>query len=170
MEPLLEDMGHCIRELRVIIDNAKPSVLQFFGFGQAVEALLERSVSSAPSPLSYELVENDSAVIDMLPPNTVVALYRIVQEAVNNTVRHARAHSIRVLLGHHDGQVRVVIEDDGLGSSNTVGRRTGGLSNMSTRASLIRAEFKATAGDKGKGTRLELMLPTAPTQTKETAP
>jgi signal transduction histidine kinase len=161
LEPLLEDIEHCIRELRVIIDNAKPSVLQFFGFGQAVEALLERSVGAAPAPLSYDLDEADAAAFDKLPPNTVVALYRIVQEAINNVVRHAQARHITVRLGYGEGRARLVIEDDGLGLADSPGRRTGGLSNMFTRASLIGAELKATAGEAGKGTRLELRLPLA---------
>jgi signal transduction histidine kinase len=169
LEPLLEDVDHCIRELRVIIDNAKPSVLQFFGFGQAVETLLERSMDAASAPLSYDLDEEDTSVFDRLPPNTVVALYRIVQEAINNVVRHAHAHRIRIRLGSHNGMARMVIEDDGLGLPDLPGRRTGGLSNMFTRASLIRAELRATAGQDGKGTRLELLLPIS-TPPLESAP
>ena len=161
LEPLIEDIDHCIRELRIIIDNAKPSVLQFFGFGQAVDALLERSVGAAPMPLRYDLDERDASVFDKLPPNTVIALYRIVQEAINNVVRHAHARKIEVGLGSHDGKARLVIEDDGLGLADGPGRRTGGLNNMFARASLIRAELKATAGKGGRGTRLELVLPIA---------
>ncbi len=159
LEPLIEDIDHCIRELRVIIDSAKPSVLQFFGFGQAVEALLERSVSAAAVSLTYDLDEDGSDVFDRLPPNTVVALYRIVQEAINNVVRHAQARKIRVSLGRVGTTARLVIEDDGRGLAESPGRRTGGLNNMFTRASLIRAELKATPGRNGRGTRLELLLP-----------
>jgi signal transduction histidine kinase len=159
LEPLVEDIEHCVRELRVIIDSAKPSVLQFFGFSQAVEALLERSVGSAPGRLSYVLDENDAEVFDKLPPSTVVALYRIAQEAINNVVRHASARRIRVRLGSGEGWARVLIEDDGKGLADAPGRRTGGLSNMFTRASLIGAQLQASPGESGRGTRLELKLP-----------
>ena len=159
LEPLHEDIEHCIRELRVIIDNAKPSVLQFFGFGEAVEALLERSVVSSPSPLTYDLVDQGGADLDALPPNTVVTLYRIVQEAINNTVRHAQATRMKVLLGRSAGRGHIVIEDNGRGLSLLPGRRTGGMSNMHTRASLIRAELTATAGENGRGTCLRIVLP-----------
>ena len=166
LEPLLDDIEHCIRELRVIIDNAKPSVLQFFGFGQAVEALLERSVGAAPAKLNYDLQDDDAGNFDKLPPNTVVALYRIVQEAINNSVRHADATLVRVSLSSAGDAVRVVIEDDGHGLSDARARRTGGLTNMMTRASLIRADFKARNGENGKGTRLELTLPLSPDETE----
>lgn len=159
IEPLLDDIEHCIRELRVIIDNAKPSVLQFFGFGQAAEALLERSVGSAPAPLSYEVIDESAGRLDELPPNTVVAIYRIVQEAINNAIRHAEATRVRLVLSETNRQVAIVIEDDGLGLAAVPGRRTGGMTNMQTRASLIRAELRATAGTDGQGTRLELIVP-----------
>jgi len=161
LTPLLEEVEHCVRELRVIIDKAKPSVLQFFGFGQAVESLLERSVGTAPESLEYSLDEANAAIFDDLPPNTVVALYRIVQEAINNAVRHADARMIRVVLGSGAGGARVVIEDDGQGFTQTPGRRSGGLSNMFTRASLIGADLRASPSEGGKGTRLELTLPLA---------
>ena len=57
----------------------------------------------------------------------------------------------------------VVVDRDGHGLSEAPGRRSGGLANMVTRASLIRAQFKAVGGEGGKGTRLELVLPAIPT-------
>jgi len=90
-----------------------------------------------------------------------LSLDRIVQEAINNAVRHAEARMIRVVLGGDQGRARVVIEDDGHGLAQTPGRRSGGLSNMFTRASLIGADLKASAPESGKGTRLELILPVA---------
>ncbi|MEO5807121.1 ATP-binding protein [Devosia sp.] len=158
LQPLHDDIEHCLRELRVIIDNAKPSVLQFFGFGQAVEALLERSVSSSAG-LTYCLQDDGDTGLDELPPNTVVSLYRIVQEAINNSVRHARATHIAVSLNRHRGAARIVIADDGIGLGTAPGRRTGGLSNIRTRASLIEADLTVASGSDGKGTRLEILLP-----------
>jgi signal transduction histidine kinase len=163
VEPLQEDIEHCIRELRVIIDNAKPSVLQFFGFAQAVEGLLERSVSKAPHPPSYHFVDESVGRLDELPPGMVVAIYRIVQEAINNAVSHADAKCITLELRYADGRITIVIEDDGHGLSAVPWRRTGGLTNMQTRASLIKADLRATVGANGQGTRLELVLPASTT-------
>ena len=160
LQPLHEDVEHCLRELRVIIDNAKPSVLQFFGFGQAVEALLERSVSSDTALLDYRLHDDGNSGVEELPSNTLVALYRIVQEAINNTLRHANASTIDVRLTRtSDGLIRIIVADDGSGLPKTVGRRKGGLSNMRTRASLIQAELTVSAKTDGPGTWLEITLP-----------
>ena len=162
LSPLQEDVEHCLRELRIIIDNAKPSVLQFFGFGQAVEALLERSLGASPTPLRYELVDEAGAALDALPVNTQVALYRIVQEAINNTVRHAHASRIAVQLTQTDERLQIVVEDDGSGLPRQPARRSGGLGNIRTRASLIRAELASMPRADGSGTRLEIFLPLKP--------
>ncbi|MEO6608861.1 MAG: ATP-binding protein [Aestuariivirga sp.] len=158
LQPVHEDVEHCLRELRVIIDNAKPSVLQFFGLAQAIEAFLERCARSASSPLTYELSVEEAPHLDDLPPNTTVALYRIVQEAINNTVRHANATKIEVRVVEHDEYLQIVVEDNGLGLSKMSGRRTGGLNNISTRASLIQAKLVTAACQNGSGTRLEITL------------
>ena len=160
LQPLQEDIEHCLRELRIIIDNAKPSVLQFFGFGQAVEALLERSVRSDTALLDYHLHDDGCSGIEELPANTLVALYRIVQEAINNTVRHANASCIEVELLRSGDCVRIVVSDDGSGLPKTSGRRKGGLGNIQTRASLIQASLSVSSRPDGTGTRLEITLPT----------
>ena len=158
LDPLLEDVEHCIHELRVIIDNARPSVLQLFGFSEAVETMLDRSVASALSPMTYRLADDSGGTFETLPPNIVVTLYRIVQEAINNAVRHAQARHVEVRLGVSDGQGRIVVEDDGIGISDPDLRHRGGINNMKTRASLIQASLCVRAGTEGKGTRLELRV------------
>ena len=113
--------------------------------------------------------DGDSGIED-LPGNTLVALYRIVQEAINNTIRHANASRIDVEIGRRDGCVRIVVADDGSGLSRTSGRRYGGLSNMQTRASLIQAALSVTPHPDGRGTRLEIVLPEPPAGGTPTAP
>ena len=98
-------------------------------------------------------------VLDDLPTNITVALYRIVQEAINNTVRHANASKIEVRISQRDEYLQIVVEDNGSGLSKLPGRRTGGLNNISTRASLIQAKLATTARENGSGTRLEITLP-----------
>ena len=160
LQPVHEDVENCLRELRVIVDNAKPSVLQFFGLGQAIEAFLERCARSASPPLTYQLNDEGAPLLDDLPTNITIALYRIVQEAINNTVRHAHASKIEVRITQKEEYLQIVVEDDGSGLSKLLGRRIGGLKNISTRASLIQAKLATTAREDGSGTRLEITLPT----------
>ena len=145
-------------DITVSMDEALNEDLQF-GFAQAVEVLLERSVGTASHPLTYNFIDESVGRLDELPPGKVVAIYRIVQEAINNAVSHANARCITLELRDADGCTTIVIEDDGHGLSAVPWRRTGGLTNMQTRASLIQAELRATVGANGQGTRLELVLP-----------
>ncbi len=169
LEPLGEDIEHCIRELRVLIDSAKPSVLQFFGFAQAIEAHLERSVGN-DGPLRFDFRDSGSTALDALPPNMVVALYRIAQEAINNAVRHANARTITVELECRGDSGTIIIEDDGSGLPQRSGRRSGGLDNIRTRASLIEAVMTAGPGQDGRGTRLEINVPIPPQPTHAERP
>lgn len=167
LQPILEEVEYCVRELRVIIDNAKPSVLQFFGFGQAVEALLERSVRAESTLLDYRLIDDGTFGIEDLPSNTLVALYRIVQEAINNTARHANASHIDVELTRLvEASASWCRAHNGSGLPKASSRRRGGLSNMQTRASLIGATFSATVSSTAKAPALKSHCrkawPTAP--------
>ncbi|SCM76830.1 GAF sensor signal transduction histidine kinase [uncultured Pleomorphomonas sp.] len=161
LQPIQDDISHCLTELRVIIDNARPSVLQFFGFSEAIEAVLDRYARASAKPLVCRLRDEGCAAIDALPANTQVALYRIVQEAINNAVRHSGASTIEVQVFSHEAVIRITIVDDGCGLPQMPGKRTGGLANMRTRASLIEAELTVTSGAEGIGTQLSIAIPLA---------
>jgi len=161
LQPIQEDITHCLRELRVIIDNARPSVLQFFGFCHAIEAVLDRWAKRSATLLQCRIRDDGGRAIDALPENTQVALYRIVQEAINNAGAHAGASSIEVYVRGAVDEIRVSVVDNGRGLAPLPGQRAGGIGNMRTRASLIGADLSVAAGPGGVGTCLEIRLPTA---------
>jgi signal transduction histidine kinase len=91
----------------------------------------------------YGLIAQFKAV-DMgerMPPTVETALYRIVQEALTNVVRHARATRVDVLLERRGDQVIVVIEDNGLGfdaqAAHTAQTSHLGLVGMQERAEML---------------------------------
>ena len=94
-------------------------------------------------------------------PNIETNLYRIVQEALNNIHKHAKAARVEILLEERDGDIVLVIVDDGRGFSlkSKRNRLKGlGLTGMSERASLIGGtlEFETAPG---KGTTIHVRLP-----------
>ncbi|WP_163264233.1 GAF domain-containing sensor histidine kinase [Chelativorans alearense] len=159
LEPLSRSLQHCMQDLRHIIEQAKPSVLQLFGLAQAVENHLERSVRDSGTAIEWELADETDGACDRLEPTVSVALFRIAQEAINNAVRHARPSAIRVRLSCHEAGIAIDITDDGEGISRPCGRIGGGLDNMKTRARLISAKFSIGAGRAGKGTAVRVLLP-----------
>lgn len=164
LEPLAMGLQQAIRDLRQIIEAAKPSVLHLFGFAHAVENHLDRAIRDAGQPIRGSLTDRSEGLIDALDASIGMALFRIAQEAVNNAVNHAQASEVRVDLRAARGQIAVVVEDDGQGFARPRGRgRVGiGLDNMKTRARLISARLLIGTGAGGRGTRVAVSLPVAP--------
>ncbi|WEX73905.1 sensor histidine kinase [Sinorhizobium numidicum] len=159
LEPVSRGLQHCMQDLRQIIEQAKPSVLQLFGLAQAVENHLDRSVRDSALPIEWALIDDTAGALDRLEPTVSVALFRIAQEAINNAVRHAQPMSLIVRLRVEDGQVSIEVSDDGGGLARTRGRIGGGIDNMKTRARLISAKFAIGPGRSNRGTTVTVLLP-----------
>lgn len=159
LEPVARSLHHCMQDLREIIEEAKPSVLQLFGFAQAVENHLDRSVRDQGSQIRWQLSDETDGLIDTLDTTVRIALFRITQEAINNAVRHAQAQGIEVRLSHRGAVISVEIADDGQGLRKRRHDGGGGIENMMTRARLISARFAMGPGRDGGGTRVRVQLP-----------
>ncbi len=153
---LEEDINHCLHELRIIVDDARPSVLELFGFADAVEALMDRSALHLPGLVVCQVTDDSGGLIDRMPARTQVALYRIVQEAVNNAFRHSGAGRIAVGITAAGTRATIRVQDDGLGLSSELRRHASGIANMRTRAALIDVGFKLKTGPQGTEIRLDI--------------
>ncbi|WP_337270079.1 GAF domain-containing sensor histidine kinase [Oryzifoliimicrobium ureilyticus] len=158
LEPLARSLQHCMQDLRQIIEEAKPSVLQLFGFAEAVENHLGRSIRDSGATIDGTIIDKTHGVIDQLEPSVSVALFRITQEAINNAVRHAQAETITVSLSDAPDGVLIEVVDDGIGIDKARRRHGGGINNMKTRARLISARF-SIAETTRRGTRISIHLP-----------
>jgi PAS domain S-box-containing protein len=99
-----------------------------------------------------------------LPAGQRVTAYRIAREAMANVVRHADAHAVEIRLGHTDGGIEVLVEDDGRGfDPATVEPRPGhlGIPAMADRATVAGGHLDLERRDEG-GMRVRLWLPAAP--------
>ncbi len=146
---------------RHIIEQAQPTVLQLFGFAEAVENHLDRAIRDAGHGTNWALKDQTDGAVDALPPAVAIALFRITQEAVNNAVSHAQAALVTVDLKVARNEINIMVQDDGIGFDQPRIRSGGGLDNMRTRARLISARFVLTAGPEGRGTRVAIRLPVA---------
>ncbi|TIT39586.1 MAG: ATPase [Mesorhizobium sp.] len=156
---LEQEIAGCLAELRHIVDDMRPSVLELFGLRDAVEAHLNRSVARAKPPIAVRIA-------DSLSETMRTALYWIVQEAINNAVRHAAPGRIEVLLTSTDSVFSVVVTDDGHGCGTIDPAAQGGIGHMHTRAALVGARLRfEPAGRKG-GTRVLIEIDRAPADGK----
>ncbi|RUW77380.1 MULTISPECIES: histidine kinase [unclassified Mesorhizobium] len=163
---LEQEIAGCLAELRHIVDDMRPSVLELFGLRDAVEAHLNRSVARAKPPIAVRIADTSDGSADSLSETMRTALYRIVQEAINNAVRHAAPGRIEVLLTSTDSVFSVVVTDDGHGCGTIDPAAQGGIGHMHTRAALVGARLRfEPAGRKG-GTRVLIEIDRAPADGK----
>ena len=132
-----------------------PYLLDELGFEAALEQHIRDRASEGSAEYHVELVGVEGRV---LPMRFAATLFRIVQEAITNSVKHAEARSVNVVVHANDERVRLVVEDDGKGfdlAAHTLGL---GLSGIRQRAKLLGgwAEIESTIGT---GTVLVVQLP-----------
>lgn len=162
---LEQEVAGCLTELRHIVDDMRPSVLELFGLRDAVEAHLNRSVARAKPPIAVRIADTSDGSADSLPEPVRTALYRIVQEAINNAVRHAAPRRIDVLLASTASMLRVIVTDDGQGCGTVDPAAHGGIGHMHTRAALIGARLRiGQASRKGGGTRVVIEIDRQPSR------
>ncbi len=155
-EQTMARLDDCVADLRRIIDTAVPSILEMFGFAHAVRVHLERA--SGGADIQIEVNDDSHGAPDQLDPVARIAVFRIVQEAINNACRHARPSRIDVRIARAP-RLRVTVADDGCGIADELrrSRKKGGLSHMRTRAQLIGARLSVRSGR--TGTSVSVSLP-----------
>jgi signal transduction histidine kinase len=151
---LRSEVAGAIEEVRRIIDDLRPTALDG---ADLVSALRARAAALNQSGLQVEVVVPQG--MPSLDSDVEATVYRVVDEALNNVVRHAQATRCRVVLAATDA-LRVEVQDDGIGLPDNRGRRGVGLDSMRTRAERLGGTF--TAARRGVGTSVVLEVPLVP--------
>ncbi|MDL4818091.1 sensor histidine kinase [Actinomadura opuntiae] len=152
LENLRTMMGRTIGDIRELVYGLRPPALDDLGLAGAIQAL-GGVVATGDGPRVDVHVEGD---LERLPAAAEVAAYRIVQEALTNVHRHARAESAVVRL-YLNGDLHVTVNDDGVGLPSQM--RSGiGMSSMRERAAEIGGSCTVGPGPKG-GTLVRARLP-----------
>jgi signal transduction histidine kinase len=142
-------------DVRRLTVELRPPALDDFGLGAALERLAD--VVTGRSGLDIHV--NVAAAPGTLPAEHETAIYRIVQEALTNVVKHAAAGSVSIVVALGEGSVRVVIEDDGAGFvRGEVREHALGLVGMRERALLLGGRFDVESAP-GAGTTILAELP-----------
>ena len=144
---------NCVNEVRNMALLLRPSMLDDLGLIAALE-WQAREVSRRTGMLVETVSEN---VSDALPDEHRTCVYRIVQEALNNSSRHAYARNARVVVRQEPHHLSVSIDDDGKGFDPSRVRGLG-LVGMNERVSQLGGVLKVES-DPARGTRLRVELP-----------
>jgi PAS domain S-box-containing protein len=143
------------RQLRGIIKQLVPVEIDQKGLAAALDGLARDTCELHDVQCVFES-ELATTVSD---PARATQLFRIVQEAVNNAIRHSQADLIKILLDGTEDLLQLQVVDDGIGIDSLPDRRTGiGLSTMAYRAGLINADLTVERLDQG-GTVVKCSVP-----------
>jgi signal transduction histidine kinase len=143
-----------LQDVRQLAVELRPKVLDDFGLVPALERLTQTLAEQ--TGLDLELL---ARIDDRLPEETETALYRIVQEALTNIVKHASAEHVSIVLGKGERMVTVLIEDDGRGFDPATTREDGfGLAGMRERVALLGGTLKLESR-KNAGTTIKVEVP-----------
>lgn len=152
----LRDAGlMALREMRSLIFELHPPAIENLDIIEALELRLASVEGHAGLRTRLH-----HFAMPILPQDIKDGLYRIAQEALNNTMKHARASKITLWLTGTPTGIRLELEDDGVGFELREGRSSGGLglSGMEERAAAINGTIKIEARP-GKGVRITMDVP-----------
>jgi signal transduction histidine kinase len=148
-------LGEEMRKLRDLIAELRPAALDDLGLGPAIESLAKRQAAIGAFAVELDIDLESEARLDH---ETETAIYRIVQEALSNAVKHAGAHGVSLRVTQLPDRVQVAVEDDGCGFEPARAQAGFGLTGMRERALLAGGRLWVTSAAGGP-TRVAAVLP-----------
>jgi signal transduction histidine kinase len=158
LESLRHLTSEAVENVRRLIRDLRPSLLDDLGLVPAISWYVENYL--APAGVKAKLETSDSD--QRLSPTVEIALFRVVQEAITNIVKHAQAKTAYICLQVTPSAIVGSVEDDGKGfnvDSLHREKHVGvGLLGMQERIELLKGKLKV-ASEPGKGTRVQFEIP-----------
>jgi signal transduction histidine kinase len=156
LEEIRARINGTIRDVRAYIAGLSPDHLRLAGFGHAVDAVLGELRSGRDTRFDVRI--DDAATAHLSVEQATEAL-QIIREAVSNALRHGGASLVTLRVHQGDGEVCLLVQDNGIGFEVETRRSDGhGLANMAARAERIGARLKVTSA-RGQGVRVVATLP-----------
>jgi len=148
-----------ILEMRRLIADLSPAVLEQLGLGAALRQLVNRFQRLHPCRIRLQLTK-----MGALPQQLEIIAYRLVQECFNNIGKHASASHVNISLVTADGILKLAVEDNGIGFNVEEAlhkRESFGMSGMRERVALLGGRFQVESRTEGskRGTKISIELP-----------
>ena len=146
--------SQAITEVRQISHGLHPHQLELLGLTRALRALIDNAGEAS----AMTIIGKFDSVDDVFPHAASTNVYRIVQESLNNILKHSRAKNARVTLERDVHEVLLKIEDDGCGFRADENGNGLGLKNIAERVRMLGGKIKLDSQPE-KGTRMEITVP-----------
>ncbi|MFZ6654484.1 CHASE3 domain-containing protein [Undibacterium sp. TJN19] len=142
---------------RRIIEDLRPSMLDNLGLAASIQYYCEEATAIAGLDYATDIAED----FDTLDPARSIALFRIMQESLNNVIKYAQATKVKISLKRQESGLWLQILDDGIGiQKDAITKpKSHGLLGMRERALLLGGTFKVKPGEDNHGTAIEAFIP-----------
>ncbi len=158
--------AHSLDELQRLIADLRPSHLDDLGLSSALRWYAGNVQERTKLDVQVETRGNEPD----LPSSVKTAIFRIIQEALTNVIKHGHATQVRIFLSYTPQEIRARIVDDGQGFNlatvESAGRVSWGLKGMEERASLLGGTLQVQSKP-GEGTSVQVAVPFSQEETDE---
>jgi signal transduction histidine kinase len=126
------------KEVRNISYQMMPATLRELGFIPAIDDLLKRVLTASNVEYEFEQI----GLTDRLPEKIEVSIFRIIQELLNNVLKHSEANFVSLLITQKEKVITMIFEDNGKGFDELTVKRGIGLNSLSSRVELLQGNIK----------------------------
>lgn len=152
-------ISETLKDVREISYSLHPYQIERLGLSKAIKSLSDRAANST----GISFVFNSDRVDKLLKPEIEINLYRIIQECINNIIKHSKADSVILNINRSDDNISVLISDNGAGFNiNKVKENSSGhgfgLKGISERVKLFNGKFEMTSSAES-GTEVKIIVP-----------
>ncbi len=134
---IMDLIDEACKDVRDISRNLRPNALEKLGLSAALKDLINRYNSRGSLDISLHINDVDG----ILNEDAKLHVYRIIQELLNNALKHAKASEIDVQINKNDEDIMVMVEDNGVGFIEAEVEKGLGLGNLQSRVNLLKGEI-----------------------------
>ncbi|REC60600.1 sensor histidine kinase [Chryseobacterium pennae] len=152
----INQIDGAVEELRRVAHNLMPDLLMKYGLVAAIQEFASRMSNSALN-IHTEFINYQNS----LSEEKQLLIYRVIQELVNNAIKHAKATEIIIQISEEENILHLTVEDDGKGFnlSDLDFRKTAGFHNIESRIQFLKGTMNINS-QLNIGTSIELQIPT----------
>lgn len=155
-ERSIDMLDSSIKEMRRVAHNMMPEALVKFGLNTALKDFCNEINQSGALQITYQSIGLENEKLDA---TLSITIYRIIQELINNTMKHAVAGTAIVQVTHEDGQIGITVEDNGKGFDVSLLNQSKGMgwNNIQSRVNFLKGRLDIKS-DSNHGTSVHIDL------------
>lgn len=146
-----EIIGESIRDIRSLSKSFITEQIENLGLIESIQKEVARI--DRLNLMKIQFTHNQNKI--KIESKDGLILFRIIQECINNVLKHSRAKNMNIDIVDGDKTINITLKDDGVGFENDGNKKGSGLISMQKRANLIHTDFQLTS-EKGKGTSISI--------------